>query len=116
MRRSHVLAPGLALAALCAPLPVRWLARPARAALAAYGLTATVVSARLAAAEGARLGETARLTLVFVTMHGAGAADSWSAACGSACPPRRCCTRPARVARRASRARGAAGPGRAETG
>jgi succinoglycan biosynthesis protein ExoA len=49
MRRSHVLAPGLVLAAAGALIAPRGLRRPARAAVGAYALTATVVSARLAA-------------------------------------------------------------------
>ena len=67
LRRSHVLAPGLVLAAgaaLVAPRPVRGVAR---AGLAAYG--ATVLATTAQAARDARLADAAALPAVFATMH-----------------------------------------------
>jgi succinoglycan biosynthesis protein ExoA len=64
MRRSHVLAPGLALAVVGALRGHRW----ARAALAAYGLSLLGVSAS-AAGDAEDPGDAGSLPLVFVCMH-----------------------------------------------
>lgn len=71
LRRSHLLGPGLVLAAagsVAAPGPLRPLAR---LALAAYSLTLLTASARAAASQPDRAMDAATLPLVFATMHGA---------------------------------------------
>jgi succinoglycan biosynthesis protein ExoA len=66
LRRSHVLAPGLTLTALTAPLPGP-IGRVARVALLGYAIVVAVVSLR--AARQARPADAAALPLVFATMH-----------------------------------------------
>lgn len=72
MRPSHVLAPGIVLAACSAVVAPAPLARPARGLLAAYGLAVLAASGR-AAGDG-RTRDAAALPVVFATMHG-----SWGA-------------------------------------
>jgi succinoglycan biosynthesis protein ExoA len=67
MRRSHVLAPGLALAVLAAALPLGPLARAARLGLLAYAAAVIAVSAAQARRAGAR--DAAALPVVFAGMH-----------------------------------------------
>jgi succinoglycan biosynthesis protein ExoA len=67
MRRSHVLAPGLVLAVLCAAILPRPLSWPARAALGVYGAALVGISAREAGS--GRSADAASLPLVFLAMH-----------------------------------------------
>lgn len=67
MRRSHVLAPGIALAIVAAALPLGPLAKLARVALVAYAAALAIASARLAPESGPR--EAAWLPAVFACMH-----------------------------------------------
>src|SRR4051794_7120630 len=73
LRRSHLLGPGLVLAAL-ASLPPTPLRAPARLALAGYVAALLAASARAASGEPDRLVDAATLPVVFATMHG-----SWGA-------------------------------------
>jgi succinoglycan biosynthesis protein ExoA len=66
LRRSHVLAPGLTLAALVAPLPGP-VGRLARLGLAGYVAAVIVVSLRAALSD--RAADAAALPVVFATMH-----------------------------------------------
>lgn len=67
MRRSHVLAPGLALAVGAAALPFRPLALPARAGVALYAGAVLAVSA--GAAREDEIGDAAWLPAIFACMH-----------------------------------------------
>lgn len=67
MRRSHVLAPGLALAAVVAVLPLGPVSRVARAGVAAYAAAVLAVSAAQAPRAGP--GDAAWLPAVFACMH-----------------------------------------------
>jgi hypothetical protein len=68
LRRSHVLAPGLAatvVLAAVAPAPV---ARPAQAGLAAYGATVAAMAVRTGRSSGED-GDVPGMALVFATLH-----------------------------------------------
>lgn len=67
MRRSHVVAPALAMTLLRAPFGQRRSGRFARLGVLAYATTVAATSARLAAKRGR--GDALGLALVFVTMH-----------------------------------------------
>lgn len=67
MRRSHVLAPGIALTIVVAALPLGLVSRLARVALGTYVGALVVAGARLAPATGAR--EAAWMPAVFACMH-----------------------------------------------
>jgi succinoglycan biosynthesis protein ExoA len=67
LRRSHLMAPGLALALVAAVASPRLLRTPARLALAAYALSLGVVSVRVAEPGSER--DAAALPVVFAIMH-----------------------------------------------
>ena len=74
LRRSHLLGPGLVLAAAGSLLAPGAMRPAARLALATYLLTLLTASARAAASQPDRATDAAALPLVFATMHG-----SWGA-------------------------------------
>lgn len=97
MRPSHVLPPGLALAALASVTPLRLLRLPARAGLLLYAAVLAVVS--VGAARRAKPTDAATLPAVFAAMHlSAGLGFLW--ACVRLGPPLRAV---ASVARRLAR-------------
>jgi succinoglycan biosynthesis protein ExoA len=67
LRRSHMLAPGLAVASVAAVAAPRVLRRPAQAALLAYALALTATAVRVS--EPGRERDAAALPLVFAIMH-----------------------------------------------
>ena len=69
LRPQHLVAVGLTLTAAAGALGPRQLARPARAALAAYGLGLCGLSTRAARRAGAGASDAAALPLVFAVLH-----------------------------------------------
>jgi succinoglycan biosynthesis protein ExoA len=67
MRRSHILAPGLALTTLAAALPLRLVARPARAGLALYAVAVATTAGSRVRSAGPR--DAASQLAILPTMH-----------------------------------------------